>query len=179
MTVQNHPLPKLEKETRIKLIDPQIRHAGWEVDTANLTYEKGARPIEGKYLAISEWPIENKDNPEYPYRADYVLFQGLTPVAIIEAKKPSVSPQNVLVQAKDYSKLYSSHSNLNFNGCKVPFLYACNGETIRFQDVRATKELSRQLMSFHTPDALNEKLTRNFEAECQWLANNPNFHSFL
>lgn len=86
MTVSKQSLSALERETRIKLIDPQIRHAGWEVDTANLTYDKGARPTEEKYLAISEWPIENTDNPEYPYRADYVLFDGLMPIAIIEAR---------------------------------------------------------------------------------------------
>ena len=44
-----------ERETR-RLIDAQLREAGWEVDTENLTYRKGARPQKGKNLAIAEWP---------------------------------------------------------------------------------------------------------------------------
>jgi type I restriction enzyme, R subunit len=40
-----------ERETR-RLIDAQLRSAGWEVDTEEIRYGRGARPIKGRYLAI-------------------------------------------------------------------------------------------------------------------------------
>jgi hypothetical protein len=57
------------------LIDEQLRSAGWEADTVNLRYAKGARPVKGRNLAIAEWPTASGP-------ADYALFAGLTlPVA--------------------------------------------------------------------------------------------------
>ena len=67
-----------EADTR-RLIDAQLRQSGWEVDSAELSYPKGARPQKGKNLAIAEWPT--KSGP-----ADYALFVGLMPVGIVEAK---------------------------------------------------------------------------------------------
>ena len=56
-----------EAETR-KLIDQQLRQAGWQVDSNNLRYGKGTRPEKGKNYAIAEWPTESGP-------ADYVLFE--------------------------------------------------------------------------------------------------------
>jgi hypothetical protein len=44
-----------EQDTR-KLIDQQLLLAGWTVDSAALTYAKGARPEKNKNLAIAEYP---------------------------------------------------------------------------------------------------------------------------
>ncbi len=41
-----------EAETR-RLIDAQLRAAGWEVDSEQLTYANGTRPQKGRSLAIS------------------------------------------------------------------------------------------------------------------------------
>jgi len=60
-----------EELTRI-LIDQQLISAGWEADTEQLTYQKGARPEKGKNKAIAEWPTQGTQS------ADYVLFAGLT-----------------------------------------------------------------------------------------------------
>jgi len=59
-----------EELTRI-LIDQHLIEAGWECDSQEMTYEKGARPEKGKNLAIAEWPTEHKGEKG---RADYVLF---------------------------------------------------------------------------------------------------------
>ena len=58
------------------LIDQQLISAGWEADTEQLTYQKGARPEKGKNKTIAEWPTQGTQS------ADYVLFAGLTPVAV-------------------------------------------------------------------------------------------------
>ncbi|MBF4260077.1 type I restriction-modification system endonuclease, partial [Vibrio anguillarum] len=62
-----------EAETRV-IIDQQLVDAGWEADTENLRYSKGARPEPNKNRAIAEWPT--KSGP-----ADYALFMGMTLVA--------------------------------------------------------------------------------------------------
>lgn len=84
-----------EAETRA-LIDRQLRDAGWEVDTTSLRYAKGTRPELGRNLAIAEWPTTSGP-------ADYVLFCGLVPVGVVEAKKFSTEVSAVVGQAERYS----------------------------------------------------------------------------
>ena len=84
-----------EAATRV-LIDQQLRDAGWDVDTVNLTHGKGARPEKGKNKAIAEWPTRTG-------RADYVLFIGMVPVAAVEAKKKNIDVSGNLQQSKRYS----------------------------------------------------------------------------
>ncbi|PSB27054.1 N-6 DNA methylase [Stenomitos frigidus] len=83
-----------ERETR-RLIDAQLRAAGWDVDSEVLTYTSGTRPQKGKNLAIAEFPTAEG-------RADYALFVGLQVVAVVEAKRQSkdvsVLPDNVLFE---------------------------------------------------------------------------------
>ena len=57
-----------ESETR-RLIDEQLKIAGWYADSMHLTFASGARPEKGKSLAIAEWPTATGP-------ADYVLFAG-------------------------------------------------------------------------------------------------------
>jgi hypothetical protein len=47
---------ELDEAATRKLIDRQLRDAGWEVDSETLTFERGVRPTKGKNLAIAEWP---------------------------------------------------------------------------------------------------------------------------
>jgi type I restriction enzyme R subunit len=70
-----------ELETRVLFVDEQLRQAGWEVDTEELDWRKGARPEKNKNKAIAEVVLPNGD------RADYGLFIGLDLVGIVEAKK--------------------------------------------------------------------------------------------
>lgn len=91
-------LPLDEADTRI-LIDRQLREAGWEVDSARLTHAGGERPEKGKSRAIAEWPTGNGI-------ADYVLFLGLTPVAVVEAKRKNKDVCASLEQSKRYSRAF-------------------------------------------------------------------------
>ena len=84
-----------EAETRA-LIDRQLRDAGWEADTPALRYARGSRPQAHRNLAIAEWPTTAGP-------ADYVLFCGLVPVAVVEAKKFSTEVSAVVGQAERYS----------------------------------------------------------------------------
>ena len=70
----------LDEAATRKLIDAQIQAAGWEADTEAISYGNGVRPTKGKNLAIAEWPTSSGP-------ADYVLFIGLTAIAVVEAKR--------------------------------------------------------------------------------------------
>lgn len=50
-----------EELTRI-IIDNQLNEAGWEADSQELTWQKGARPEKGSYRAIAEWPTTLNSN---------------------------------------------------------------------------------------------------------------------
>ena len=89
-----------EAQTR-RIIDQQLREAGWEADTQALTYAIGARPVRGRNLAIAEWPTSNGP-------ADYVLFVGLTPVAVVEAKRQRRDVAGAIEQARRYSRGYTA-----------------------------------------------------------------------
>lgn len=51
-----------ERETR-RLIDAQLREAGWEADSETLSDAAGTRPQKGRNLAIAEWPTADGGRP--------------------------------------------------------------------------------------------------------------------
>lgn len=131
-----------EADTRA-LIDTQLRAAGWEADSVHLRHAQGARPEHGKARAISEWPVRGG-------AADYVLFVGLVPLAIIEAKRKSKDVSASVLQSKRYSVGFKPETGVllprpsgapaDFPGwdsgetqegkpvlLRVPFLFATNG----------------------------------------------------
>ncbi len=112
-----------EAETR-RHIDLQLRQAGWQADSDELRHGRGARPQKGRNLAIAEWPTATGP-------ADYVLFRGLTPLAVVEAKRRRKNVASAVEQAKRYSRGFEL-GELKSNGgpcgeCRVPFLFATNG----------------------------------------------------
>lgn len=139
---------ELDEPATRALIDSQLRAAGWEADTVNLRHSKGARPTSGKNLAIAEWPTESGP-------ADYVLFAGLTPLAVVEAKKFSTDVSSVIEQAERYSLGYTPDGceqmaadlkgpgapgwpalHTSITGAthyRVPFVFATNGRSFHRQ----------------------------------------------
>ena len=189
-----------EALTRI-LIDQQLIEAGWQVDSEELTFKKGARPEKGKHIAIAEWPTVNLQatSAKQPERADYVLFVGLTPIAVVEAKKENTNVAGKISQAERYSKglsvipplqgawelagLTIAWPDEGEGHYKVPFVYSCNGRPYVpqlaeqsgtwFRDVRHPSNLKRALPSFHTPDGLIDLLKRSKETAQQKLQSEP------
>lgn len=169
-----------EELTRI-LIDQQLIAAGWEADTQELTYQKGTRPEKGKNKAIAEWPTLGKQS------ADYVLFAGLTPIAVVEAKRENVNVAGKIPQAERYSRGFSHKPNMQpawqLQGrtiawpdhedghYQIPFVYSCNGRPFVkqlaeqsgtwFRDVREKSNLAKPLPDFHSPQGLLDKLQRS------------------
>ncbi|MFQ2544604.1 type I restriction-modification system endonuclease [Aeromonas caviae] len=93
-----------ESESRY-LIDAQLRKAGWEADSKQLKFANGTRPQAGRNMAIAEWPTAEDETGKRGF-ADYVLFAGLVPVGIIEAKKGNIDVAGKLTEAYRYSKYF-------------------------------------------------------------------------
>ncbi|MEQ8222024.1 MAG: type I restriction-modification enzyme R subunit C-terminal domain-containing protein [Candidatus Eremiobacterota bacterium] len=148
-----------EWQTRKNRIDKKLLELNWTILKYSDTLQK--ETLTGH--AVEEYPTANGP-------ADYALFVKGKFLGIIEAKKVSTSPQNVLEQAKRYSHGAFDGSG-RWNGYRVPFLYSTNGEVIHLADVRDERFISRKISTFHTPDALVEffSLQRNYG----WFKKNP------
>lgn len=158
-----HSSHESEWLTRKKRIDPKLKALGWKV----VPYQVDADLSSYSRHAIEEFPTANGP-------ADYVLVVDGQLLGVIEAKKLSLGPQGVLLQAERYSKGVAD-SPFNFRGFRVPFLFSTNGEVVWFHDVRHELELSRKVAAFFTPGALAELIQTDIEAaydRLQQLANN-------
>ena len=171
-----------EPATR-QLIDLQLIEAGWDADTVRITYRRGARPERGKNLAIAEWPTQDQQI------ADYVLFAGLTPLAVVEAKRQKVNVPGAIPQAERYARGFTQApghepawrlagrtgpwSDGQGSHFELPFVYASNGRPqvkqlaevsgTWFRDVRQPFHAARPLAGFHSPEGLLDQLKRSRE----------------
>lgn len=150
-----------EWKTRKTRIDTRLRALGWLIVPWNGDMELGGLSCH----AVTEFPTDNGP-------ADYALFVGGRLLGIIEAKKVTVNPQNVLEQAKRYSQGAINGAG-NWHGYRVPFLYATNGEIIWFLDVRSEKPSSRIISRFHVGSAIEEMFGRNLTPSHSWLLDTP------
>lgn len=176
-----------EADTR-RLIDAQLREAGWDVDSERLTHALGARPERRRFRAIAEWPTASGP-------ADYVLFLGLTPVAVIEAKRRNVDVAGRLGQAERYARdvvlppeaespggpwaVATGHRREQATYL-LPFAFSANGrpylrqlETrsgVWFRDLRRPQNLAHALDGWYTPDGLRELLRIDLDRAAEHLA---------
>ena len=160
-----------EELTRI-LIDQQLIEAGWQADSQQCVYEKGTRPEKGVNRAIAEWPTEYQGKKG---RADYVLFHGLTPIAVVEAKRENANVAGKIPQAQRYAKGFKIQPPLQGawliqakpsawdEDYQIPFVYSCNGRPYIpqlaeqsgtwFRDVRELNNLAGHYNNFIHPMA--------------------------
>ena len=160
-----------ESDTR-RIIDEQLAAAGWIADSSGLTYARGARPQRGRNLAIAEWPTETGP-------ADYVLFIGLQPVAVVEAKRKHLDVSAALQQAKRYARGFRPSSETELpstnhgaeGAFRVPFAFSSNGRPylrqlaqqsgVWFCDLRFPENLSHALDGWYTPEGLKALLQQD------------------
>jgi len=154
---------ELEWQTRRDRINKKLRalKPAWNI----IKFREGLDVFALDCHAVEEYPTGNGP-------ADYALFVKGKLLGIIEAKRVKVGPQNVLEQAKRYSRGAFGGSG-NWEGYRVPFLYATNVEIVWFIDVRDGKNISRQISSFHTANALGEFFQDSVANGYEWLRNNP------
>ena len=171
-----------EADTRTLLIDPKLRQAGWVADSKNINWQVGTRPEDGKNMAIAEVPVKNG-------KADYMLFLGLKPVGIVEAKKFGKDISQDLEQGKIYAKNLKSLSfyqgieddkvadsqDQSYEPKEIPFIYASNGrEYLKQLESKSgiwyldngNKSIAKPIGSFHSPENLEQILDQHIkEAE--------------
>jgi type I restriction enzyme R subunit len=153
-----------EWKTRKTRIDRQLRalNPAWEI----IPYSSVKNPSELICHAVEEYPTLNGP-------ADYALFVNGKLLGILEAKKVALDPRNVLEQAKRYAAGCPNTVGL-WGDFKVPFLFASNGTKIWFADVRDKHYYSRELLDFHSGDALQEMFAKD-NARCKkWFQQTPN-----
>ena len=136
-----------EAETRKLYIDLMLKEAGWDV----LSTEGTIQPSK----ACIEVEVEGMPNAEGIGYCDYVLFgsNGL-PLAVIEAKRTSVSP----IKGKHQAELYAACLEKRY-GVK-PVIYYTNGFETNIIDGLGYPP--RRLYAFHTESDLELLIqTRN------------------
>jgi type I restriction enzyme R subunit len=162
-----------EEDTRITLIDPKLKEAGWECDTLLLNNKSNKTlPQKGRNMAIAEWPCDGK-------WADYALFVGTQLYGIIEAKKYASDISTDLRQSNIYAKRIVESDNYDvlgdWHGYKIPFLFSTNGRDfleqiktksgIWFLDVRKERSHAKPLRGWFSPKGLIDLFERDIEAE--------------
>lgn len=152
------PKGMTEDETRRNLVDKALRDAGWDIIDFVQGRELGT-------VAVREYPTIGGP-------ADYILFVHGEALATVEAKKVSLDPQNVLSQAKRYSRGYSD-GKLNFGGYRIPFGFSTNGTKFWFQDLRDPHSRSRQTSGFRTSRALEELFHEESMSWKEWFDEHP------
>lgn len=157
MTESEWKTRKTRIDAQLKALNPQ-----WTI----IPYEEGMDTSVLTCHAVEEYPTDSGP-------ADYALFVNGILLGILEAKKVSINPQNVLEQAKRYASGCKKAVGA-WGKFKVPFLYASNGTQIWFADVRNEKYYARELLDFHTKDALHEMFARDSIESFKWFQNNPN-----
>ena len=137
--------PYGEADTRAKLITPALHQSGWDENLIRREFSVGEGAVE-----IGHDGIPQRANPR---PVDYLL-QVLVgektepvPVAILEAKKESLSPDAGLQQAREYAR--------NFH---VPCVFSSNGHQFSEMDI-TTGGVSqpRKMSEFPGPDELRRR----------------------
>jgi type I restriction enzyme R subunit len=135
-----------EADTRVQLIEPQLKTAGWR-DT-QITREHYYRRDEA-YTAGRIYLRGDHARRGEPRQVDFLFrYTDGFPIAVVEAKRESRSARAGLEQVKEYAR-----------DLGVAFAYATNGHTLVEYDFFTHQ--SRELPAFPPPDELWERWERN------------------
>lgn len=141
-------MAKSEKETRLELIDPKLKLAGWKILSEKHIIEKNRACIE---TPISGMP-KTSQNPTGNGFADYVLFgDDGKALAVIEAKKSIVNEEQGRVQACLYADALERKYGIR------PVIYYTNGYNIRVIDGLFPP---RRVFGFHKKEELEYLIQR-------------------
>ena len=121
-----------EAQTRLELIDPKLREAGWGV------VEDSRIQVE---YPISQGRLIGNGRRAKPLSADYVLIYKNRRLAVIEAKKRDLHYSEGVAQAKEYAERL-----------QIRYAYSTNGLAIYGIDMQEVKE--GDVKAFPTPDEL-------------------------
>ena len=110
-------MPFNEADTRVNLIEPKLKAAGWtdKQITREYFYQRNHEYTEGKIILIGDKVKRGK-----PRRVDYLLrISESFPVAVVEAKVETESALSGLEQAKRYAKDLGLYFAYSTNGHEI------------------------------------------------------------
>ena len=131
-----------EAQTRLDLIDPALKTAGWGVTD-------GSR-VQVEVIAIGR--LQGAGTRAKKESADYVLAYKNQKLAVVEAKREGLPVSEGLAQAKKYAEKL-----------QTPFAYATNGHGIYRVDMRNGEE--GEVAGYPSPDELWEAAYGESEAK--------------
>ncbi len=141
-------MPRSETETRIQLIDPKLRLAGWKIVHDKHIVDPGKACIETPISGMAP----SSENPSGQGFADYVLFgDDAKPLAVIEAKKSILNEEQGRVQACLYADALEKKYGVR------PIIYYTNGYAIKIIDGIFPP---RQVFGFHRKQELEYLIQR-------------------
>lgn len=129
-----------EAETRDYLIDNLLHEAGWKLEDER-----------DREFPVSGMPI-SKQNPKGNGFVDYVLWDGLKPLALVEAKRTTRDPEEGLHQAKLYADCLEAAYGTR------PIIFCTNGYDHLIWD--DSQYPSRPVQGFYKKDDLNRLINR-------------------
>ena len=138
-----------EATTRINMIDPALRRAGWDVDDPD---QVGIEiPVDGFDPAAWQTLVTQLRQRSVPYEvplpagiSDYVLYQPNGEIiGVVEAKRTSVDPRLAQAQTEFYVTQIGQRQSFR------PFAFMTNGRDIYFWDVGQANK--RQVQGFFSP----------------------------
>ena len=122
-------------------IDKMLEAAGWHIQNyAELDTDAALG------VAVREYQLRANQ------RADYLLFIGGVAIGVIEAKPEGTTLSGALQQAERYRANLPDELP---NRTRFFFSYASTGVETYFRDIRDPDSRSRQIFTFHTPEALS------------------------
>ena len=143
----------IESDVRYQ-IDRLLEAQGWFLDAGdercNVCFEES---VKRRLPDISVLNLGQK-------RPDYTLFDGVSPLAIVEAKKPSVTDLGkALIQARDYAERIGVGIVFACNGITIKSLYIPNNEPLYLNGVEVTEFLPLDLLRRFQTELSNELFT--------------------
>ncbi|MFO5491786.1 MAG: hypothetical protein ACLBM6_04375, partial [Cuspidothrix sp.] len=131
-----------ETDTRAKLIDPKLHSRGWTEDYIKREETAGAISI-----IDGQTPTRNKGRVDYTLRLRVGTDTQPVAVALIEAKKEDLPPNQGLEQVKRYAQ-----------GLNLPFVYSTNGHLyVEYAKDTGLTSKPLPLEQFPTPDELRHR----------------------
>jgi type I restriction enzyme R subunit len=130
--------PLNEADTRAKFIDPKLKLSGWgesQIEREHF-FRKGVTLTPGRIYLVGRETRRGQ-----PKKVDYLLrYKGL-PIAVLEAKEETKSPDAGIEQAKDYATFLD-----------IPFAYSSNGH--HFIEFDFITHRNRKSEQFPHPESL-------------------------
>ena len=143
----------IESDVRYQ-IDRDLEAKGWYLhardERRNVYFEEA---VKQRLSSASIYNLGQK-------RPDYTLFDGITPLAIIEAKKPSISELgDALNQARDYAERIGIEIVFACNGITTKSLHLANNLPMYLNGIELTEFPSLQILRRFQIERSNEVFT--------------------